>query len=1012
MFSKTSLVTGLLAITLGLGACDSKVGEAPPPPTNQEFGGAQCLSAVKPVVTSFIKGEATTRDIEASWDCAGSVVEKFKRYVRGRASDRYTAQELATFLEKNFLSGETITPQLQTEFMKLKQLFVGGSGEYLTREEIDKLLVLFDNFSDISVRINPYMKVFVFNWSASDPAKMQDNIKYFEQANIEIQNAARSLADLIEKNSQSYLLSDFVVLTNELSAFFGESWEFPEQISLYMPIIQKVKKALAGGAENSIVPSEWARFLLLGSRGYVQYLRYYYFLQSVPETGMAYRLSYIASSADDLLSIFQDFVSEKPEGKVTREELGEFLKTLGDVWPSFKISDKLLLESMRIKQLLFGGNLTDFTTQDFEKARSKVVRVKSVTERFLPYYNVYSGDWDPSLYSDEEAQEFFAEAKAALHSASKDAALLFETSYDLKDLISLLEEVERLYPPAKGEEGFATAIKKYVPLILDTKNMIFGTNDTILHKDHWPAIANLASRVYSEYLYYGYFIKDKPTERLGTLLALSNVSNQTLNLVKELIEQKKQGYFSKTELNKLAIHLVKLDILPSSFSSDSIDRILDVVLNRVLVTPERRLQGAKPNVLNASAVEVARQELQIWLDTQAWIAKQTENLKSSEGFRSSRMVQLLQNAKGSSSSSKALKIGTGELLLAVSSPVPMTVDSEGRLNISNREVHYYTAKSLTRLNMNRTVTRIAIRAFITSTQRLSAYSGVTLDEAQNAFKSLRSVLVQMGVIDQKNTTFAASRFREANIFVPHSDGNTLLSFAEGVDLVGMIWSGLAINTKMKNYLFQDCFNGRSHVRNSEKVSVKCAAASYRRHLSKAASSMPEHTKFYTTLPEGMWPQYIENVFKSAGYVPDGKGVASLNDIMLAPHVIQYIEMLYARFDTSKDNYISTEEAINAFPAFKGVMLELAADQIKNGTIKESDLIDVFGFILRYGHPPTTLGEKMKFLFSWKGKPEKWDIWAGRSQLSEILGYIADEVNKAAKNNKPVKMDFNLKTSER
>ncbi|MNL09129.1 hypothetical protein D3C87_1298780 [compost metagenome] len=68
--------------------------------------------------------------------------------------------------------------------------------------------------------------------------------------------------------------------------------------------------------------------------------------------------------------------------------------------------------------------------------------------------------------------------------------------------------------------------------------------------------------------------------------------------------------------------------------------------------------------------------------------------------------------------------------------------------------------------------------------------------------------------------------------------------------------------------------------------------------------------------------------------------------------------------------------------------------MKAGDIEEKDLWDLFTFILKYGKPPESLGEKVRFQFFWKDKPEKWDIWADRTQLAKILGYIADKVAEA------------------
>ncbi|MBV2167952.1 MAG: hypothetical protein KUL82_04515, partial [Bdellovibrio sp.] len=363
MFSRFEFKKSLIVLALslvGLTGCDTKVGEEPPPPSSQEFSGTQCLSDMKPVVESFIKGTAKNDELENSWNCVTGAVEKFKRYVRGRTADRYTAQELATFLESNFLDkskNQKISTGLQIEFMKLKQLFIGGSREHITRAEIDKLLVLFQNFREMTIRLNPYMKVLSLNWTVSEASSLQSDIRYFEAANKEIQVAARNLASLVEKNGQGYKLSDFAVLMEEMGNFFGEKWEFPNVIKKYMPIAKKVKRALAGGDENTIAPSEWGRFSLLGARGYVQYLRYYYFIKSVPETGTGYRLSYLSRTVEDVLSVFQDLVAEKPEGVVSRDEVTDLLKTLQVVWPDFKVSNNLVFEAMKVKQLFFGGSV-------------------------------------------------------------------------------------------------------------------------------------------------------------------------------------------------------------------------------------------------------------------------------------------------------------------------------------------------------------------------------------------------------------------------------------------------------------------------------------------------------------------------------------------------------------------------------------------------------------------------------------------------------------------------------
>ncbi|WP_413612291.1 hypothetical protein [Bdellovibrio sp. HCB-110] len=1003
MFSKTYLKRGLSVLALSffvLTGCDSKVGEEPPPPDSQEFSGTQCLSEATPVVKAFVQGDAKKEDLEDAWDCIGSAVEKFKRYVRGRSADRYTPQELATFLEKNFLDPEKnpkISSGLQTEFMKLKLVFVGGSPEYITRAEIDKLIVLIKSFREMTVNLNPYMKVLSLNWAVSDTNKLQLDVRYFEDANKEIQNAARLLASLIEKNGQGYKLSDFVLLMEEMSDFFGESWDFPKTITKYMPVIQKVKKALAGGNEDIITPNEWRRFSLLGARGYIQYLRYYYFIKSVPETGTGYRLSYLSRTVEDVLSVFQDLVAEKPEGVVSRDEVTDLLKTLQVVWPDFKVSNNLVFEFMKVKQLFFGGSVDSFTTTDFETARLKVSRIKILVERFLPYYSIYGREWEPEIYEPEEAQKLFMESQFVLEATVREAGVLFEGAYDLNDLVSLVREIETLYPP-KGD-SYQEQVKKYLPLVIDVKNMILGGNDSSLRKGNWSVLLGFAARFYSDYLYYDYFVKEESLEKPLIVSYLSVLSNQSFNILRDLLTAKKENQFTRKELNKIGEHLIRLEILPKGLKAESLDQVLGVVLNNIFVDPEQRIDGYVPNALNLASVEVVRQELQVWLDTELFIATLSENWKPDEGLKAKALIDILQKAQKSEAPSAPSQAGLRELLLSVQSPVPITVDSETRVIISNKFEQVYTKKSLRQLNINRGLTRVLLRSFVNDKERIATYKGANLKEVESAFFTLKPVLVEMGLIEPKNMTFASSRFREANIFVPHSDGNTLASYAEVTDLIALIWSGVNINTMLRKDLIKECFNGNDQIKNDTLVSISCARAAYKDSMPKTMTATPEYLKFMKAVSKDEWAIYMNNVFKAAGYIPNDKNMARIEDISLAPHVMQYIEMVFARFDKNKDGVISTPESLNAFPAFKGILLELAKDQIDSGTLKESDLLDLFTYILRYGKPPETIKEKLRFVLKWRGKRDNWDVWADRVQLSEILGYIADQVTKAAMKDK-------------
>ncbi|MFM6928538.1 MAG: hypothetical protein ACKOX6_08740 [Bdellovibrio sp.] len=994
MFSKRiKAISILMASVLLLSGCDTKLWENPPDVQAQEFTGAACLSNTGPVLNHYIEGKASELEINSLWECLGSAVSSFQRYVRGSDKSRYTSQEIATFLEQNFLDQKkrtVITPDLQLEFMKLKQLFVGGDRNYITQTELDKTQGVFRLLKTITVRLNPYMKVLVLKWKVSGNKEIQSDLEFFEKANVELQNSARALADHIEKNGQTYNLSDFGTFLKQLSAVLDENWSMNQSIETYMPVVKKVKKALAGGNENSIAPTEWRRFSLLGARGFVQYLRYYYFIQSVPENGGGYRLTYLARSVEDILSVFQDLVGQKPEGIVSRDEVNGILLTLSKVWPEFKMSTGLIYEGMKIKQLFFGGSLESFTTQDFNNARQKVSRLKTLIERFLPYYSIYTSEWDPNLYSNEEAQKLFMDSQDILETTGRELGVLFEGPYDLKDLVTLAKEFERLYPPKKAKDSIVPQINKLLPLVIDTKNIVLGGKDSSVSKSSWSILLGLGSRVYSDYLYYHYFLQSKTLESPRSVGHLSVLSNQTLDIVRDVLETKKVHQLSLDEISLITRRLMEADVLPDGITMSSIKNVIKLIVNNIMVSPEDRLGGSVPNALTRRSVEVVRRELQVWLDTEMFVAKLSRNWKSKEGLRPRDMVDAVEKAQDNSNSSAYLKEGLKELMFSLKTPSPLTIDSEGRLYISRRLQQVYDRDSLSQLNLDRAVARLLLRSFTGDLSRIRSYTGVTLDEVNFVFNQVRPLVIEMKLLEPENKGFGDARFRDANIFMAHSDGSNLASFVEVTDLIGMIWSGININTMVTKELSRDCLGGKSKVNSNDKVSVDCAVRSYRSSLTKYMTATPEYVQYMRAVNADVSSGYVYNLFKSSGYIPNDGGIARIADLGQVTFTVQYIEMLMARFDEDGDGYLTAPEALKAFVLFEGMLKQFAGDQIK-----EKDLPGLFMFLLRYGKAPTTVREKLTFVLRWRGKPDNWKVAADRSQLAAILGYIADMSNKVA-----------------
>jgi hypothetical protein len=537
-------------------------------------------------------------------------------------------------------------------------------------------------------------------------------------------------------------------------------------------------------------------------------------------------------------------------------------------------------------------------------------------------------------------------------------------------------------------------VQNSLPLIIDAKNMLFGGDDTSLARGSWSLLLGIGARVYSDVLYFDYFLKNRNFNVLENIGSLSVFSNQSLNIVRDILVAKKSTQFTKAELSTLLMHLVRMGVLPKNITVDSMDGLLQALLNNILNRTDNRLAGKIPNSLTLNSIEVARTELQVWLDAEIFIAEIFQNtVFAKDGLSDKALLAAIDAKLKDSQSGDYLRAGLTELRLTATSDVPMTIDPQGLLIITNKKTQYFDQVSLRQLNLNRMVSRLAIRSFAGAGKRIENYAGLTLPEVDGAFQKVRKFVVQIGAVDAKNASFASSRFREANMFTPHSDGNELLSYTELADLVGMILSGVNAHSLLTDELVASCLDNKPYTNQSE-LKVSCARKAYRKSMPKVMTATPEYLRYMSKAPEDEWTYYINNVMKAAGYIPNDRGMARMADVSLVPHVIQYIEMTFAQFDKDKNDNINLREAKDAFGTFKGVLKELAAEQLKAGDIEEKDLWDLFTFILKYGKPPESLVEKVRFQFFWKNKPEKWDIWADRTQLAKILGYIADKVAEA------------------
>lgn len=1006
-------------------SCTPKVGEEPPPPQALGVKPSPCLDKAMESIGEFFRGTAKDADLSESWGCLSSAFAEFKKYVRGRESDRYNTQELATFIEDNFIERNPITarkrrisPELQVQMMKIKIILIGGSTEYLTRNELTSVINLLGDFRRLSLAINPSMKILTMNWKPEGP--MNDaQMEEFEKANFAIQTFVKDFASLVKNNNPSYDLNDIPVLMKELEKFYDDNWGWLPKLEQYVPLLKKIKKAIAGGEEDFVAPAEWRIFMLLGGRAYVQYLRFHYFISDYTENLSGNRAAYIARTFEDIFSIFQDLVAEKPSGQVSRIETAEILEALSKAWQDFKTSDNFVFEIMKIKRVVLGGSIEFWSSKDFESARLKVSKLKDIITELLPYRHVYTFGWKPDSMTHEDAQVHFNNARLQLIRALKEFGSYLEDGYSSSDLINLLTELEKLYPPGEGKTPWVKTVNQYSCMANDLKRMIFDerkvgdkcafvngkAENWTIGKGQWDKFLDVIAQFYTTFLQFDYFVSGKSLNSGSQVQTVNWFGNDAINMVQQILSKRQKPVMTTEELTALALDLSQANVLPKELKPATVQALMSSIVNKFLNPPEDRLKGVIPVGINQRLLANLANEFNIWNRVDLFLMEIYERNKSP--MTNQEVLKEITNGLEQHKDDPYLMTGLSEMKLVFETAIPMPLDPEGRVIISYGKESRFSSSAIKQFNLSRMIVRTLIRAFGLNLNRITTNEGVQKCEAELAFQDLKGAFVDLGMLDAGSNGFISSRFTEANIFLPHSDGKALMSFQEFHDLVTMIFSGFAIDNKLKLGLQDECKRqGNPLTRSSDLVELVCLRKVYYNNISAnmAFASLPDYMNYFTNTSPAVWNASFFQNLKAAGYVPNNQQLVKIGDATLFPHIIQYTEMLFNKFDQNHDGKLSKPDAIKAFPTFKNLLKDLAKKQIDEGLIDENELEAVFTYIVKYAEipgcdkSPMILclfdGDVWKWL-DWKKNYRNSDqtIYATRDHVAKILGLIADEVRK-------------------
>ena len=144
---------------LSLSGCGILGEKSMPAGSAQSMPETGCLNQSKDLVRRYLDGKITATEWNGAFSCVNQSLRYFTTFVRGSASNAYTASDLYNLLKDFLLTNHSVHPELMNSALQLKSALFGGSSAEFTKSEIDLLLTSITRLQEITASLIPALEI-------------------------------------------------------------------------------------------------------------------------------------------------------------------------------------------------------------------------------------------------------------------------------------------------------------------------------------------------------------------------------------------------------------------------------------------------------------------------------------------------------------------------------------------------------------------------------------------------------------------------------------------------------------------------------------------------------------------------------------------------------------------------------------------------------------------------------------------------------------------------------------
>ncbi|MGE0632698.1 MAG: hypothetical protein AB7O96_09835 [Pseudobdellovibrionaceae bacterium] len=262
--------------------------------------------------------------------------------------------------------------------------------------------------------------------------------------------------------------------------------------------------------------------------------------------------------AQKALEAYQKSVRGSKSDSYKDKEIGQFVE-LYFLDEQTKIPSSFMVEVMKLKQLLVGGNESMISQEELGKLISVLDELRAVSQKIRPYVKYYGlKAWpadesvSPGAFEDKGLK--IDEAAQALKESAAGLAVIFSrygTSYEFSSLESLALEIEKMYG---GQWSFAAGLGKFLPSIAELKVSVTGGNHKMVASQEWPRFFDFGVMGYSQYLRFHYLWPQAKQDQ-KQFIFLTDIALRGIKNISSLIAGKPEQKLTKEEIERTCLAL-------------------------------------------------------------------------------------------------------------------------------------------------------------------------------------------------------------------------------------------------------------------------------------------------------------------------------------------------------------------------------------------------------------------------------------------------------------------------